>query len=95
MTNPFTELSEKLAEINRKLEYLASDQPQQPDFISIDQASELLNLSKSTIYKRTMTGSIPFYKHGKKLMFSRLELQEYIRKHRHQQTGIQGITIEY
>lgn len=95
MTNPFTELSEKLAEIDRKLEYLASNQPQQPDFISIDQASKLLHLSKSTIYKRTMTGSIPFYKHGKKLMFSRLELKSYIRKHRQQQTGIQGITIEY
>jgi excisionase family DNA binding protein len=92
--NPFTELSETLAEINRKLTHLASDQPRQPDFIGIDQASELLNLSKSTIYKRTMTGGLPFYKHGKKLMFSRSELQDFIKQHKHQEPEIQGVTIE-
>jgi len=83
MTNPFTELSEKLAEINNNLDKLIKVVgPPPPDFISIDQASELLNLSKSTIYKRTMTGSIPFYKYRKKLKFSRLELIKWIMDHK-------------
>jgi excisionase family DNA binding protein len=94
MTNPFLELSETLAEINRKLEALASEQTRQPDFIGIDQASRILNLSKSTIYKRTMTGKLPFYKHGKKLMFSGIELQNFIKKHKHQEPAIQGVMIE-
>jgi excisionase family DNA binding protein len=94
MKNPFLELSESLAEINRKLAHISTGQPQQPDYIGIDQASELLNLSKSTIYKRTMNSQLPFYKHGKKLMFSRLELQDFIKQHKHQEPEIQGVTME-
>lgn len=94
MTNPFLELSESLAEINRKLAHLASDQPRQPDFIGIDQASELLNLSKSAIYKRTMAGTLPFYKMGKKLIFRRSELLETIQNHKHKPAPQRGVMIE-
>jgi len=93
-TNPFTELAEALAELNRKIEFLANEHPRQPEYINIDQAGQVLNLSKSTIYKKTMKGELPFYKHGKKLMFSRNELQKFIQKHKHQEPVFQGVTIE-
>lgn len=94
MTNPFSELADTLAEIQRRIDYLANNEQKQPEFITIDQASELLNLSKSTIYKRTMNNELPFYKHGKKLIFRRLELIEYITKHRFKTPATTGIMIE-
>jgi excisionase family DNA binding protein len=48
-------------------------------FINIEQASSLLNLSKSTIYKKTMLNTIPFYKCGRKLLFVPDELIAYVK----------------
>ena len=49
-------------------------------FINAEQASELLNLSKSTIYKMTMAKTIPFYKPRRRLLFCPDELIEYVKK---------------
>ena len=49
-------------------------------FINAEQASELLNLSKSTIYKMTMAKTIPFYKPRGRLLFCPVELEEYVKK---------------
>jgi len=51
---------------------------QQPKFITIDEACKILNLSKSTIYKRSRDKSLPIYRCGKKLLFDRDELQRMI-----------------
>jgi DNA-binding MurR/RpiR family transcriptional regulator len=61
MTNPFAQLETSLEEIRLKLDYLASE-PKQAEFLTVQQACQLLNISKSTIYKRTMNSEIPFYK---------------------------------
>jgi hypothetical protein len=47
-------------------------------FINADQACELLNLSKSTLYKMTSSKKIPFYKCGRKLLFVSDELFQYV-----------------
>ena len=53
-------------------------------FIGIDDASRLLNLSNSTIYKRTMSNTIPYYKPGRKLLFIQEELIEYVKNYKPQ-----------
>ena len=48
-------------------------------FIKLREASELLSLSPSTIYKMTMAKTIPFYKPGGRLLFCPDELVEYVK----------------
>ena len=48
------------------------------EWLDITEASKYIRLSKSAIYKRTMMGTIQFYKIGKKLLFRRSDLDQYI-----------------
>lgn len=48
------------------------------EIISIEEACDLLNLAKPTIYTRTSKGTIPHFKRGKKLYFRRSELLAWI-----------------
>jgi excisionase family DNA binding protein len=50
-----------------------------PDFLNIEQAGELLGLAKQTMYILVSKGKIPHMKKGKKLYFSRAEIEQYIR----------------
>ncbi len=90
-SNPFSVINEKLAEIQRRINL-----PEKPaeDWLDINGACDLLKLSKSAIYKRTMEQSIPFYKTGKKLLFKRSELEEYIAGFRTVNAPLRGIQIE-
>lgn len=55
---------------------------QKKDLMKIEEASEFLGLSKSYIYKKTMTGEIPFYRPlGKVLYFEKAALVDWIRSH--------------
>ena len=47
-------------------------------FINVDQACELLNLSKSTLYKMTSAKKIPFYKCGRRVLFVQDELFQFV-----------------
>ncbi|MBN1187332.1 MAG: helix-turn-helix domain-containing protein [Bacteroidales bacterium] len=49
-----------------------------PDKCSISEASEITGLKKSAIYQMTFKGTIPFKKFGRKLVFSREELQNWL-----------------
>ena len=49
-----------------------------PDRISLHEATLITGSSKSQIYKQTMNGDIPFQKFGKRLVFSRKELTEWV-----------------
>ena len=52
------------------------------DLMKIDEAAEFLGLSKSYLYKKTMTGEIPFYRPlGKVMYFEKSALVEWIRSH--------------
>ena len=48
------------------------------DFITIDEASELVKLTKNSIYCMVSKREIPYYKRGKKLYFKTAELLEWI-----------------
>lgn len=48
------------------------------EFLTIAQASELLNLAKPTIYTLTCKNEIPFIKKGKKLYFKKTDLIEWL-----------------
>lgn len=48
-------------------------------FITIDQAAEYLKMSKSAIYKLTMSGDIPKHKNGRRLLFTKVELAEWVK----------------
>lgn len=80
MNNPFLELSETLARIERKLESLTrqpAPQPQ-PETGGIDLAIKVTGYSKSKIYKLAPHGSIPCGKFGRKLVFRRDELEAWV-----------------
>ncbi len=47
-------------------------------FIKIDEAADLLNLSKATVYQLTSKKQIPFYKLNNRLYFKAEELLEWM-----------------
>lgn len=49
-------------------------------FLSMDQAADYLKISKSRIYKHTMDNTIPFKKNGRRLLFKKSELSDWINK---------------
>jgi excisionase family DNA binding protein len=51
------------------------------DRISLHEACLLTGSSKSQIYKQTMQGSIPFQKFGKRLVFSRKAVLDWMESH--------------
>lgn len=61
---------------------IAEQAPKSSDFndkpLSIDEASEFLNIPKSTLYQFTSTRKIPFQKIGKKILFFRKELVSWV-----------------
>ena len=67
-------------ELNGQLAPTSSDK----EFLSIDEASEFLNLPKATLYQFTSQRKIPFIKSGKRLCFARKELVEWQISHRKQ-----------
>jgi excisionase family DNA binding protein len=67
------------------LNALKSDQLEKQntnDFLDIQEAGELLNLAKSTIYSKVSKGELPVMKRGKKLYFSKAELISFIEQGR-------------
>ena len=61
----------------QELAALGSQEPEQ-DYVQIDEAAQILGLSKQTLYTRTANKSIPFYKQGKRLYFRRSELLKWM-----------------
>ncbi len=48
------------------------------EILNSDQAAEFLHLAKQTLYTFTHKRKIPFYKNGKKVLFKKHELQEWL-----------------
>ena len=48
------------------------------DRLNVDQACQLLNRTRSWIFKKTMLKEIPFGKFGSRLVFSRKELEAWM-----------------
>ncbi len=75
-----TQLYGKLENIERLLlDNANEDKPQADQLLTIQQASELLNLSVPTIYGLVSRLEIPCMKKGKRLYFSQQELTNWVK----------------
>ena len=75
-----TMLISEVSEIKQLLIEQKPLPPEQPEqFLTIQEASEFLNLTVSTLYVKVHKRQIPVMKRGKRLYFSRTELMEYIK----------------
>jgi excisionase family DNA binding protein len=90
MENPFELILERLNVIEALLRK-ATQEPNNatvvlnsalPDVLNLQQASELISLTKSAIYKKTAERTIPHFKQGKKLYFKKSELYEWLTNQR-------------
>ena len=88
MENPFELILEKLNTIENLLKHqkgivpiITTTQPLK-EVLTLKEAAEFLCQSKSSLYKRTMNWTIPHYKIGGTIFFKRIELFEWIEKHR-------------
>tara|TARA_R110002050_G_scaffold102384_2_gene210927 strand:+ start:9030 stop:9311 length:282 start_codon:yes stop_codon:yes gene_type:complete len=54
----------------------------QKKVLNIREVCTLTGLSKSTIYKLTMSGRIPHYKQAKHLYFDRVEIENWLKENR-------------
>lgn len=52
------------------------------DVLNLDDVCKLTGLSKSHIYKKTMSCGIPHYKQSKHLFFDRLEIEFWLKQNR-------------
>ncbi len=57
-------------------------------YLTVKEASELLRMSKSKLYKMTMCKTIPHYKCGGKVLFKTQELMDFVEK------GINATLVE-
>lgn len=75
------QLSQKLEAIEKLLLNKNEDKSAQPqdELLTVEQAAELLNLSKGTIYSKKSRGELPVMKQGKRLYFSKEELMRYLK----------------
>lgn len=71
---------EKLQEISTKLDLLITTKSQQhKSYLSLDEASQYLGISKNTLYDYSQKGVIPHYKpRGRKLYFKASDLENFI-----------------
>jgi predicted DNA-binding transcriptional regulator AlpA len=82
--NPFDRINIELSELKSMLKVLLDRQvkvTEKSDLVDLKEACEILNLSASSIYKRTAKNAIPIIKRegSNKLMFSRLELEKWLK----------------
>ena len=63
-----------------KYSFTQSAEENNPDMLSIEQASVYLNLATQTIYGYTSRRAIPFYKPYKKVYFLKSELEEWVKQ---------------
>jgi excisionase family DNA binding protein len=62
--------------------------PPLQDEIGIDEATELTGYTRATLYRMSMNGTVPVSKRGKRLQFSRKDLQEWMRINTVRKVGI-------
>jgi excisionase family DNA binding protein len=75
------DIATRVAEKVYNLQQSNNEQKEEPkgdEYLTIVQASELLNLAKPTIYSLTCKHEIPFLKKGKKLYFKKNDLVEWL-----------------
>jgi len=72
----------ELVTIWKKLNTMESLLLLKKNVLNLEEVSQLIGLSKSTLYKLTCTGKIPHYKKAKHLFFDRLEVESWLKSNR-------------
>lgn len=74
------ELTSKVDTLMSKLDMIIEQRetPGSEELIGIEEACRIVNLEKSTIYAKVQSDAIPYYKPGKKLLFKRGELLQWM-----------------
>ena len=76
-------LSKEVSEIKDLLSTHQPNQQTEPDKpLDVHEAAEFLHLAVSTIYSKNSRGELPSMKEGKKLLFLKSDLLEYLKKHK-------------
>lgn len=75
---------DKLERLEKILLAPQSQNGEPEENIDISAASAILGIAKATIYSKVCRGEIPAFKLGKKLLFKRKELKEYIESNKDQ-----------
>jgi len=57
--------------------------PHSKKLLTISEAAEFLRLSKATLYRKTMTREIPYFKLGTRTMFSEDRLSAWVKAREH------------
>ncbi len=85
--NPFNDLEQKLdnltlmvSELSRQLHHLRPHDNEKP--LDIAGAAEFLGVTKSIIYKFTHKRTIPHFKRGKRIYFTKEELTKWLHSNR-------------
>ena len=75
--------SEDLIKLAKELYQLSKNDAEEntkEDILNVKGAAKLLDLSPATIYGKTHRNEIPYFKQGKKLLFSRAALVTWLKK---------------
>lgn len=75
-------LYNKLEHLEKLIERISPTRENHDELLNIQETSELLNLSVSTIYSKVCKREIPFNKQGKRIYFYRHELMKWIKSGR-------------
>lgn len=83
MENPFISIIERLEDLDIKLSRLLQAQEVQglyrsDELMNINEVAKFLDESVQSIYSRTSRRTIPFYKKGKKLLFKKTEILDWL-----------------
>jgi excisionase family DNA binding protein len=83
MENPFISIIERLEEVDVKLSRLLQAQEahglyRSDELMNINEVAKYLDESVQSIYSRTSRRTIPFYKKGKKLLFKKTEILDWL-----------------
>lgn len=83
MENPFISIIERLEDLDVKLSRLLQAQEthglyRSDELMNINEVAKFLDESIQSIYSRTSKRTIPFYKKGKKLLFKKTEILDWL-----------------
>ena len=82
MANPFDELNSELKQIREELsnlKNLVENEKEVDKILYVSDVSLMLGVTPITIYRKVKDGSIPHMKRGRKLLFSRNALLDWLK----------------
>jgi len=72
------QLLEKVDRLEKKLEAVLSQKPEEHEYMNVEQAIAFLQIAKSTLYNKVHKKEIPYVKFNGSLRFKKAELRKYL-----------------